>query len=686
MKLLICIMNGSVCKKGCEERCENMKGRKGQKKVHKAGGKRARNLALLVLCAIALGGLLCGCEKSDEKINVSTLHNYVFPNFEKLVEETYSDIDFQSERVSNTGEQIRRLEKGEGADFIISTQMTEEQTRKYYLDISDTAASTAYDGTVMKQTKLDGKTYSLPLPGQYKGYIINETLFKEAGVSIPKSNEELVEALSTLKEKGVGIGEDGCNFAIESSYNADLAHFYIGNMVPDFLGTMQGVEWLEKYNNKKATMAGTWESAFTLSDQLVEAGVLDAAAVGQQRKSVVVHDRMAEGNLAAVFGSSSLYSQCISKNKEAVEKGTATEYSYKMLPLYSNEGNESWVLFTPIGYIGINKAISEEKQEACLRILELLSTPEGQKAMQQDLEMGVSSLKDYDAEGKDIPAGIEKTIESGYVYNLDFPEQISEYFGSSVRKMMAGTLKKEEVLQTVDEYYYKGSKEVDYNLSVVGAVDHDMLVKDFNVRIGETEIGNFMADCVAEASKAPIAVVNGGGIRGSFYEGEVYGEDLEAVSPFDNKIVVLDMDGQTLWDMLENGLAHCTDEFPTGQFLQISGLEYTFDSSKEAGKRLVKVTLSDGKTLDLKGQYRVAVNDYMAGAQGYAEGNGDGFTMLNYYDKDTAKGNVKLVSETDMTYRDALRAYFEKHKEPVDVQLEGRIKDQASKDNSGQEN
>ena len=80
-------------------------------------------------------------------------------------------------------------------------------------------ASTAYDGTVMRQLQVDGTTYFLPLPGQYSGYIVNETLFQKAGISIPESRQELLDALVEMKKQGIGVGEDGINFTISSDFN-----------------------------------------------------------------------------------------------------------------------------------------------------------------------------------------------------------------------------------------------------------------------------------------------------------------------------------------------------------------------------------------------------------------------------------------------------------------------------------
>ena len=126
--------------------------------------------------------------------------------------------------------------------------------------------------------------------------------------------------------------------------------------------------------------------------------------------------------------------------------------------------------------------------------------------------------------------------------------------------------------------------------------------------------------------------------------------------------------------MLENAVSSVGNERTGGRFLQISGLHYTFDSGKPVGSRLVSVTLPDGTALNLRGSYQVALSNYMAGAVGYAEGNGDEYTMLNWYDVDIPKGNVSLVRETGLTYCEALKLYFQNHEGIiVGVQLEGRI-------------
>lgn len=647
-----------------------------QRKDNQSFRRLWKKAAACLFCGVMLAGSLAGCaqQKKEEKTVVTILHFQEFGNLEKLVEDTYPDIDFQYERLSYPSEQLRRVEKGMGPDLVVLAQPSDEIAGKYLLDLSDTQASTAYDGTIMQQLQVDGLTYFLPLPGQYSGYIVNETLFQEAGIPLPTTNQELLEALGKMKENGVGVGEDGINISIASATNAELGTYYAGYMVPDFLGTVEGVTWLADFRKKETTFTGVWNGMMTLTDQMVGAELLDTAAMGRERNLIRDAQRMADGTLVVSFGNSALYQECRELNQSYVQDGTAPAYTYRMLPLLSDEGNENWLLLAPSSYIAVNAAADEKKQEAAKRILELISTPEGQEAIMEDLQMGVSYLHNYQPETAFVPEGLEEYAESGYIYNVQFPDRVIEYLGSQMRQVLVGKVTLQEALTAVDQYYYEGSEAVDYDLSVVGTVEHDMLFQNYNVRLGETEIGNLVADSVAEASDVPIAMVNGGGIRSSLYQGEVYGEELSAVCPHNNVIVVLEMKGQTLWDMLENSVSTMTEDFPGGRFLQVSGISYTFDSSKPIGQRMVEVKQADGTALDKDGIYQVAVNDYMAGRQGYAEGNGDGYTMLNCYDEQMPKGDVRVIRETEWTYRDALTQYFGNHRDTaIGKRIEGRI-------------
>jgi len=104
------------------------------------------------------------------------------------------------------------------------------------------------------------------------------------------------------------------------------------------------------------------------------------------------------------------------------------------------------------------------------------------------------------------------------------------------------------------------------------------------------------------------AFTNSGGLRADIDAGPItYGEVFEA-QPFDNTLVVVELDGDEIRQVLEEGT--------TGDhgLIQVSGLSFTFDYDAPVGARLVGdvVDLSTGLPLDPATTYYVGVNDFMA--------------------------------------------------------------------------
>ncbi|WP_438351766.1 5'-nucleotidase C-terminal domain-containing protein [Paenibacillus sp. FA6] len=174
------------------------------------------------------------------------------------------------------------------------------------------------------------------------------------------------------------------------------------------------------------------------------------------------------------------------------------------------------------------------------------------------------------------------------------------------------------------------------------------------LRLKESNLGNAVADSLRSMTGADIALQNGGGVRASIDAGDITLEEIYAALPFDNTVVMVEASGQTVWDALEHGVSW----YPSaaGGFLQVSGLKYTFDASKEVGSRIVEVTI-DGKPIDKTKKYKVVANDFLTGG-------GDLFTML--------KDETKLLSKTKSYLRDAFYEYLQKNKS-IAPELEGRI-------------
>ncbi len=130
----------------------------------------------------------------------------------------------------------------------------------------------------------------------------------------------------------------------------------------------------------------------------------------------------------------------------------------------------------------------------------------------------------------------------------------------------------------------------------------------FRCRWAETTIGNLVADAYRHYFHSDLAVMNGGGLRANIPVGAITTKDVLAVLPFGNKICLVEMTGQSIWNMLEHGVEDVENR--GGQFLQISGGRYTYDPGQPRGNRIQRVFVQD-HNLDPEKKYTVALPDYV---------------------------------------------------------------------------
>ncbi len=633
-----------------------------------------------MICLMLAACCLSGCSSTEEiqtteenengKTVVTMLYTNDLTNLEKLIETTYPEIDFQVEMNTTgtiDGESERRLRNGHGSDIVASTLATGE-VLNYLADLSADEYVSAYQSGIMHKTAKDGKNFFIPLPAQYYGYIYNVTLARENGLAIPTTQEELLALLEEVKKKHIGTGENDSDFAVDGVPNA-TATFVFASIVPDFFGLSEGIKWQDGLKNGESSFTGSLEMCLDLPLEMIDKGYMSALSFSPVSNAVPILDRMSNGELFMAFDNVSMLEN-IKEN---------SEYEFDMLPMFSKEGNPSWTISSPTAFLGINKALTGEdnaqKLDACRKILGLISTPEGQNAFMLDNGAAYSYLVDYTPAAEIVPEGIKSCIDEGYNFNISMPADFMRYFGNRCNAVLCGQTDLETAFTEIDGYLH-GDQE-NNNTQLIGTIDHDMIVENYNVRLQETEIGNLISDAVREVTGADIAVVNGGSIRGSLYEGDIYHYDLDYVCPYQNHMIILEVNAEVIRSMLENSLSTMirNSEIPGGRFLNVSGLKYSFTApTDDSPAKLVEVTLPDGSPLDENAVYTIAVTDYMAGISGYFDNNGDGFTMLNVYSDDTPKAkNVKLVQETGYTLQDILEKYITNHNKEVSSQLEGRI-------------
>ena len=134
--------------------------------------------------------------------------------------------------------------------------------------------------------------------------------------------------------------------------------------------------------------------------------------------------------------------------------------------------------------------------------------------------------------------------------------------------------------------------------SQVDLITHDA---DGNrlVRTSETNLGNLCADAVRYAMDADVGYMNGGGLRAAIQNGDIIFNDLLSVFPFNNTVVLAEVSGQTLKDMMEMAVMSWPAE--DGSFPHLSGI--TFSVNTAIPSSVVVNELEE--FVEISGEYRV---------------------------------------------------------------------------------
>ncbi len=164
-------------------------------------------------------------------------------------------------------------------------------------------------------------------------------------------------------------------------------------------------------------------------------------------------------------------------------------------------------------------------------------------------------------------------------------------------------------------------------------------------------LGNLVADAQRWAGKGDVAVMNRGGVRAALTAGVATKGTLYEVQPFGNVLVAVRMRGVELQAYLERVVAK-----PQGSF-HLSGVQLHVDFRRPQGSRIVRARLSDGRSLDPQGVYRVIMTDFLASG-------GDDLGVSE---------RALAVEELPVVDLDALANYLRSRPSPVRPPTDARI-------------
>jgi 5'-nucleotidase / UDP-sugar diphosphatase len=177
----------------------------------------------------------------------------------------------------------------------------------------------------------------------------------------------------------------------------------------------------------------------------------------------------------------------------------------------------------------------------------------------------------------------------------------------------------------------------------VGVTAVDIDTRAVSLLSGETVFGSMATDAMRWATGADVALLNSGAIRGDrqYPAGTSLTErDILQELPFQDKVVVLRVNGGELELALENGFSEIERE--AGRFPQLSGMTATYDPKLPPGQRLLNLTIG-GKPVAEDGMYRLATIEFVAAG-------GDGYRVLTPAQRVIAEKDATLLVSQVVAY------------------------------------
>lgn len=166
------------------------------------------------------------------------------------------------------------------------------------------------------------------------------------------------------------------------------------------------------------------------------------------------------------------------------------------------------------------------------------------------------------------------------------------------------------------------------------------------IRCKESNLGNFTCDLLRFYYNTECALMAGGTMRGDqiYPPGLIKLRDIVECFPFEDPVLVIRVSGASIVKALENGVS----KLPAleGRFPHVSGIVFTFDSTRPAGSRVLSCKIGTEDVVPDR-KYTLATRSYMHNGK-------DGFEALSA----EAGAEVVVDEENGVIISSILRQYF----------------------------
>ncbi|VTT86638.1 5'-nucleotidase [Halorubrum sp. DM2] len=464
----------------------------------------------------------------------------------------------------------------------------------------DAASSASGTVTIIHDTHLQGRYGSLDEPANVANYV---------GL-IDRLGEEYPDALR------VGVGDDLASSVLSSVFDgehivdalnaADLDYDGFGNhdfdMGPD------------TFRAQVANSEFPWLCANCLDGRT---GEVFAAEEGAMRYALTEVDGVTVG-LTGILTEEAPNVASMGENAEVTDPAAALQ---EVVPRMREEGADAVVVLSHVASPVVESEVAPAVDGVDAYVGDHAArTYETPNVVNGSLVSVVGDEFEHLAE-------LHLEVEAGEVTGHEFTRH------ATAEAVGRGLEPNDEVVGLVEEYRSRLDDAVGEE---IGRTETTLDCREPVVRREESNMGNFIADAMRDDTGADVAVQNGGSIRtDTRYEpGPITRRDVVNVLPFGNEVTVLEVSGETLRAVLENGVSEV--ERLSGRFPQVSGLRYAYDPTNDRGERIVDASLG-GEPIDPEATYTMATNNFIADG-------GDGYEMLTDAPRVLTPGNGPVLS------------------------------------------
>ncbi|MED9966045.1 MAG: extracellular solute-binding protein [Blautia sp.] len=366
-----------------------------------------KKLVSTLLCASMAAGLLAGSTTVYAGEGEKTKIRMTYWNSEDTVQalldylaENVPDVEIEYQFIDNSNYDTivdTQLSAEEGPDIICESPGSAlKHARLGYLEkLDDLGAKYSDAGTSVYS--YDGSVYALPGISWFEGIYYNKTMFEENEIALPTTFDEYIEVCKKFQEKDIIPLAAGLK-SWEPMLKNSMAF-----VTAEYLSTEEGKSFGEKYRSGEATLDGTWNTYLEKWSEMISEGVYTTDMTGIDHDQAL--EQFATGQ-AAMFCSGPWDLETIQSKNPDLE--------IDMMPFYGTKASDGWLIGGPGCGFAVNA--NSKNKEAAMKVVEALSTVEGQAALWENNQGGSSYLEGAAFELPEVYAGASKALEAGNVY------------------------------------------------------------------------------------------------------------------------------------------------------------------------------------------------------------------------------------------------------------------------------